>query len=158
MSTNLYIGTRQAACAEPSAYVTQTVGGGTYGTNVGSDLLIGNAGAGSLAFPGYVAQFGYVASVLSISQLHQIQFSQKVPTATVWRGELGYPSSSVVADWSGNGNAGAVSGAAVTSHAPLNNPFWQPSAWSIPAVGISIPVLPDRMLTGGFHGLTGGLN
>src|ERR671930_1245363 len=127
-TTHIYKGTLTAAAAEVS-YVTNTDGSGTPVDAQGANepLAIGNRGANiTTAFQGRIAWFGMWNVALSAGEIAQLQFNPHVISGDVVNMRLGFHETGTEPsqpDWSGNANAGSVTGATVGDHVPLGFPF-----------------------------------
>lgn len=144
----LYVGTLTTPFAEPSAYGTQTVGSGAEGDNSAVDAIIGNNSNAALAFPGRIACVIHYNVALTLGQLRAVQFGDAVLPGRVGYWELGWNGTGTQPDYSGNGNAGTVTGATVAVHAPVRNPFGgraMPQAYPVPVGGGGVtPYYYDR--------------
>jgi len=122
--SRIYRGTLTAEAVE-STYVTTTTGTGNKSseTGSGSNLTWGNrftAGpAYAQAFQGRIAVGAYFSRVLTLGEIQSWQFRPRMMTGCVAFYHLGFAGTGTQPDWSGNGNAGTVTGATVSDHAPV---------------------------------------
>jgi concanavalin A-like lectin/glucanase superfamily protein len=116
---------RLTSSAVESTYVTTTTGTGNKSseTGSGSNLTWGNrftAGpAYAQAFQGRIAVGAYFNRVLTLGEILDWQFRPRKMTGCVAFYHLGFAGTGTQPDWSGNGNAGTVTGATVSDHAPI---------------------------------------
>ena len=118
---HLYRGTRTAALAETSYVGTPTAGSGA-ATDCAGKLIIGNRVAADLPFQGSIAFVGLWNRVLTLAQMKDQQFHMRPTSGNVIFTYIGFNGTGTQPDWSGNRNAGAVTGATVTMSGgpPLN--------------------------------------
>lgn len=120
----ILIGDLSNVAAEPSAYTQQQVGSGAMGDDSASDASIGDIAGGNLSFDGKIATFQLISGrAVSIAEAISLQWHPRVVANTVAFYHLGYNGVGTQPDWSGNGNAGTVTGATVADHVPLGPPF-----------------------------------
>jgi hypothetical protein len=115
---NIYTGTLTAALAEAS-YDTTTDFTGAVSDNAAGDVLIGN---NTGLADGYPAAFSYAIHwnrVLPLAELQSQQFHPRVSSGCLLFTAYGYNGTGTQPDWSGNGNAGTVTGATLSDHVPL---------------------------------------
>jgi hypothetical protein len=133
---NLYQGTLSAIVAEES-YNTTNDGSGAVNDDSGGDLIIGNSSVGNDSFPCDIAFFAHYDTNLSQVQIRMQQFNIWYPVVAHSNCKIfcnyGFYGTGTQADWSGNGNSGAVTGATVAAHVPLGpasggNRIWEVAA------------------------------
>lgn len=153
----LYIGDMDSGVAEPSSYSTRTAGSGTKGDDSDKNWMIGgNFATGG--FAGAISWVGVWSKQLSVAELN-VQRMSPHPTATsalfIW---VGYNGLGVQPDWSGNGNAGTVTGGTLTGNSvPLPAiPNWLDTPGLFAAVGGG-GMLFDLREWGSLDGLNRGL-
>lgn len=123
--TNLprvYFGTLSTILGE-SSYSTQTAGSGAISDESASSFLVGNRDELDACMDGTIAFVQIWNTQLSLAECQRHQFHPTVDANTVLHTHLGYNGTGTQADWSGNGNAGTVTGATQTDHVPLG-PFF----------------------------------
>jgi hypothetical protein len=108
--------------AETAAYSTQRVGSGTVTSTAASNLLFGNRDAGTTPLDGKAAFVGLWNRRLSLGELKDQQFWPHVTSGNVVFDWVGF-SASPEPDWSGNGNAGTVTGTTLYPNVPLGVRF-----------------------------------
>ena len=157
---HLYSGRLGTAVAEDT-YGTTTDGSGTATADGAGNLVIGNKSAASFngAFEGRIAAFAYVNAVLTLGQIQSWQYHPRSLASTPLFMRLGYAGTGVQPDWSGNGNAGTVTGATVGDDVPLRPPFGADPEWSgaftVAAAG-GVPTLVGASFSlAGARGLAG---
>lgn len=121
-SQRMFIGDRNLPAAEPSAYVTQTVGVGTIGSGSGA-FRMGNGAVTSREFHGIVGWCGIWEQYLTTGQIIEQQFRPHVTPNCLLFTHYGWNGTSTQTDWSGNANGGAVTSATVARHVPLRPQF-----------------------------------
>lgn len=124
----IYSGTGTSALSEIGSYTTQTVGSGATNTDSGN-LYVGNSSAGTATLQARVAGVAYFNRILALGEMRQWQ-SRHVGVATAdckLYSELGYNGTGTQTDWTGNGNAGTVTGPTVGAGAPLGPTFGRPN-------------------------------
>jgi len=120
---NMYIGDLTTIVSE-ATYGTATDGSGsTSAQAAGEKLYVGNFGSANQAFPGHIAFFGMWNRELSLGEVQDQQFQPHKTSGNVVFIHLGFNGTSTQPDWSGNGNAGTVTGASQSAHVPLGPPF-----------------------------------
>lgn len=123
-TTSLYTGDLTSALAERS-YATASDGAGTYGSDATADLVVGNRGDNlTMAFEGRIARVAVYDRALTLGELRALQFAP----AARWNAPgcvllADYHGTGTQPDYSGNGNAGTVTGATVSAHVPLGPAF-----------------------------------
>lgn len=125
-SAHIYVGGLNAIAAE-TGYTT-TTNGATQGAETGGSCLWGNRNAGSTvatagAFPGTMAWGQVYNRVLSLGEIKSLQFNPKKLSGCVDYHQFGFNDVSTQPDWSGNGNAGTVTGFTQSDHVPLGPMF-----------------------------------
>lgn len=149
-SGNIYIGSLTSLAVE-TTYSTQQ-NGSVRGAETGGNFLIGNRNASSAvgtinSFAGDVAWFQFYNRALTLGEVQSLQFSPRL----VLSGCVDFHIPGIVAaassqpDWSGNGNAGTVTGATEIANAPISLLFpartGQPYVVAAaPGGGLVIPV------------------
>ena len=123
----LYFGNLTTIVAQPSYSAGPVVGSGATSSDAIGNLLIGarsfSQAAGS-GFQGRIAFGGVWNRVLSLGEIKEQQFHPHVTSGCVLFSHLGYAGAvSTQPDWSGNGNAGTITGATQAAHVPLGLPF-----------------------------------
>lgn len=127
----LWHGDLATPIAEASAYSgVQRVGSGTVTDTTALDFLVGNASTNNRLFDGKVGFIAAWSRRLTLEELIAQQFRPHVTSGCVLFCHLGYNGTGTQPDWSGNGNAGTVTGTAVASHVPL--PFRRAGALYVP--------------------------
>lgn len=119
----LFGGDLSTIAAEPSSYISQSVGSGAVGDNSSTDMIIGNRETNGRNFEGLIAWIGIWNRVLTLGEMQAQQFRPHVTSGCVLFTHCGYNGTGTQADWSGNGNNGTVTGATVADHVPLGPPF-----------------------------------
>lgn len=117
----LFHGDLTTPMAEAAAYSAQQVGTGTVTDTSGLDFLVGNSSANNRVFDGKIALVAAWNRRLSLEELiaQQWRFRPTGPSDCVLFSPIGYNGTGTQPDWSGNGNAGTVTGTAVADHVPL---------------------------------------
>lgn len=122
----LYVGSLSALATEVSTYSHRTVGSGSVSSTASDSLSIGNVVANAQAFLGWVGDVAWVGAwntQLSLGQIRALQFRPVATSGCVLSCWLGFNGTSTQPDWSGNGNAGSVTGAtAPGTNVPLPRP------------------------------------
>jgi len=123
-TVHIYKGSLSALAAEVS-YASTADGSGAVVADNANDKWVGNIErANTNPFEGRVARLGYFNAPLSLAAIQRLQFAM----AGVWQGAgarllAEYHGSGTQPDYSGNDNAGAVTGATAADHVPLG-PAW----------------------------------
>jgi hypothetical protein len=116
----MYVGDLTTAPVEVT-YGTSNAGSGAYGTDAARVFTIGNNDAPSpaLAFQGRIAMASHYNRVMTLAEIRSQwwRFSKESGCEGLW--QLGYNGTSSQPDYSGNFNAGTVTGATVAPHAPV---------------------------------------
>lgn len=119
----LYRGTLTALAAEAS-YASQVDGAGVLNSDAAAELELGNASAyGNFNAAIRFATVGVVARALSLAEIRDWQFNPRPGAGARLFSHLGYNGTGTQPDWSGNGNAGTLTGGSVAAHVPLALPF-----------------------------------
>lgn len=139
-SIHIYHGTLTAAAAE-CTYGTATNGSGTVTTEAG-DFVWGNGTTNTNAIQGSIAYAAYVNKEMSLAEVIRWQFQPRMTAETKIFTALGFAGTGAQPDWSGNGNAGMVTGATQSDHVPLGPLFGFDTEWqgAISAAAPSAPV------------------
>ena len=118
----LFKGTLTSPVAEVT-YSARVVGAGNTTADSGN-LFINNRGAANvLAIGARIGTFNWFNRRLSLAELAQQQWQPLPASGSQFFGHLGYDAAnSVVADLSGNGRNGSITGAAIAAHVPLGSP------------------------------------
>jgi hypothetical protein len=126
---NVYKGTRDAAATE-CTYATAQDGSGAFSSNSGVTAFAGDNGGGEAAGCRIANLRVWPNVILTADQIvsHQWRMLPVVAGCKLWT-EYGYNGTSTQPDWSGNGNAGTVTGATVGDHVPLGPPFGYDLGW-----------------------------
>lgn len=117
----LYRGTLTTSLAELT-YAEQGVGAGAH-DDAAAVLVLGNRAGLSTPFIGRLAWVGIWNRALPLGELLDQQFHPHVTSGCVGFWHLGFAGTGTQPDWSGNGNAGTVTGATVGAHVPLGPVF-----------------------------------
>jgi hypothetical protein len=122
----VFIGSLTTPLSE-STYGTNTndaVGGAAH-NDAAVSMLVGNGSALNIAFQGRIASAARWNRVLSLGEMHTVQFHgpQISGSGLVLFTHYGYNGTDTQPDWSGNSNSGAVTGATVGAHVPLGPLF-----------------------------------
>jgi hypothetical protein len=120
----LYSGDLTHTVAAGSSPSPQRVGSGTVTSQDALSLFVGNNVGGAAPFPGNIAYTGLWNRRLSLGELQDQQFHPHVTSGSVIASYLGFNGTSSQPDWSGNGNAGTVTGSAVVAHVPIGRLFF----------------------------------
>jgi len=122
---HIYTGSRTALATEVG-YDSTTDGTGTVVSDASVDKWIGNLdrAVGNLPFVGRIARVGYINTALTLAEIQRLQFAP----AAAWAGPntkllVEYHGTGTQVDYTGNGNAGTVTGASIADHVPLG-PAW----------------------------------
>jgi len=121
---HIYSGSLTALATEAS-YASSTDGSGAVVADNANDKWISNIErANTLPLVGNIARAAYFNTKLSLTDLQRLQFA---PVAQ-WSGAntkllVDYHGTGTQRDYTGNGNAGTVTGATVAAHVPLG-PAW----------------------------------
>ena len=145
---HVYTGSLTVSAVE-RAYGVSVLGTGTQFDDSSNSLVVGNKHAATFnqAFNGRIAFAGIWNRALSLGEIKDQQFYPHKTSGCVLFLHLGFTGTGTQPDWSGNANAGTVTGATVDAHVPLGNPFasdeWQPYV-VVPPTGF----VPRLMLLG----------
>ena len=118
LAPHIYIGSPTANFAEPTYSVGPTTGTGTMDTEAAGNFIVGNRQAVDNAFGGRIELVHYLNRDLSLGELKDQQFNPHVVSGSklfVFEGANG---TGTQTDWSGNANAGTVTGATVAANSP----------------------------------------
>lgn len=119
----LWHGDLTTIVAEASSYsVAQRVGSGTVTSTAADNFLAGNRAAGTIPLDGKIAWVGLWNRRLSLGEMKDQQFWPHVTSGNVVFDWVGF-SASPEPDWSGNGNAGTVTGTTLYPNVPLGVRF-----------------------------------
>ena len=118
---HMYVGDLVTALSEPT-YSNNTNGSGSQSDDSARSLVIGNDGT-TLALQGRIAFAGVWNRAMSLAELQSQQFRPRVSSGSLLFTHYGFNGTDTQPDWSGNGNAGTVTGATVADHVPLS-PFF----------------------------------
>lgn len=145
----IFYGTLSAAVAEVGSYASQSVGSGAVVADAAYNQGIGN-GIPAQAFWGSSMRIAWVGQwnrVLTLGEIQAQQFRPHVTAGCVGFYHLGFAGTGTQPDWSGNGNAGTVTGAAVADHVPLGPLFGfdvPPAGSSVVAASVGFPFRPSH--------------
>lgn len=102
-----------------------TSGSGSVDDNSADPFVVGNKSKSSetynRAFHSNIAWTGVWNRALSLGELQDQQFRPHVTSGNILFTHYGFNGVNVQPDWSGNGNAGTVTGATVSPHVPLRS-------------------------------------
>jgi len=122
----LYVGNQTTAPAEPSSYTTQQVGSGTTSDDSARDWILGNNQNNGNAFIGEIAVQGVWSRQLSAADLAAwFKNPTEVGANLVMLHSIGSNGTDTQFDYSGNANAGTVTGATVSTNKPPTG-LWTP--------------------------------
>jgi hypothetical protein len=143
---NLYCGMLTTEMAE-TTYSTTTDGSGAVGDDSGLAMKIGNDGAAAStsAFKGRIACAAIFNRVLTLGELQTWQFRPRVLSGCVGFWAFGYNGTSTQPDWSGNGNAGTVTGATLSDHVPLRGLRRRRSGLYVPYTATAAAAVYQRL-------------
>lgn len=147
-AVQLYVGDLTASCAERT-YGASTNGTGAVRSDTGNPLYLGNSAALTRSFPGHIGPIGIVNRELTLAECISLQWNPRVVVGTVGFWQLGWNGTSSQPDWSGNGNAGTVTGATQVAHVPLGPPFGFDLAWMGAFTAGGAPVAGQPMASRG---------
>jgi len=120
---NIYTGDLTTPLAE-ATYSSTNSGSGIQANDSGVNINIGNIPTShNAAFPGYIANTIMLNRTLTLGELRSLQYNPRVVSGTVGYWQLGYNGTGTQTDYSGKNNSGTVTGATVTGHVPLRQPF-----------------------------------
>lgn len=125
---HIYAGTLSALMAE-ATYGTATDGSGNAADDSAGAWLWGNRSAFDRALQGRIAVGMAWNRVLALGELKAQQFRPHVTSGCVIFNIFGFNGTGTQPDWSGNLNAGTVTGATVGPHAPLRPAFGFSGGW-----------------------------
>ncbi len=134
---NIYTGTLTSPLTE-ATYGTATDGSGGVSSDASSNFFWGNRSNFDLPFQGDIAIGMIFNRALSLGELKSLQWRPRMISGCVDFQILGYNGTGSQPDWSGNGNAGTVTGATQSAtHVPLPPPFGMEGGWEGAAVSQS---------------------
>lgn len=118
----VYIGDLSTAPAEPSAYATQSAGSGTVGSFSAAYRVGNNVTNTARVMKGRVATVYVYASALTAAQITaQWKICRPVQSSPRLYAQIGWGGSTLVPDYSGNLNAGTITGSlALADHLPCS--------------------------------------
>lgn len=116
---HMYVGDLSTAPSEVPT--TKQDGVGTSPVDSGANLIIGNQSV--TGWQGSIGPFMFWNRALTLGEIQQQWFRRRKTSGCVVYTELGYNGTSTQPDWSGNGNAGTVTGPTQSSHPPIPAPF-----------------------------------
>jgi hypothetical protein len=146
-----FVGDRDTPPAEPSSYSLQRVGSGAVGDESSAIMKLCNNHNNNQAFPGDQATVAFEAVTLDAGQLARRWWFRRPGASKKGYWELGFNGTGTQPDWSGNGNAGTVTGASVVDHVPLGPAFGYDTTPTIAATA----GLTDHALRAAFWPLPG---
>lgn len=114
----VFIGTREARITEPS-YDIRTVGVGATLDDDGGDFGIANIPVVDVGLSCKIAFLSYYNRRMALSEIQTQQFRPRKTSGCRMFFHLGFNGTGTQPDWSGYGNSGTVTGAAVSPHVPL---------------------------------------
>ena len=120
---HLYYGSLTTDAAEIGSYSTQVVGSGSITSNSGAAGVIGNKANDNGALSGDIHAFAIFNRQLTLGEIIEWQWHPRVFSGCVGFWLLGWNGTGTQPDWSGSGNAGTVTAAAVATPAPLGRLF-----------------------------------
>lgn len=141
---NIYIGSLTAVATE-CGYGSITDGAAAADTLTAVGPVIGNRNpSNNRAWQGRIAMASYWDRVLTISEIRQQQFRPQKESGCVMLHHYGFNNGGSEIDYSGEFNAGTITGATVAPHAPIQT--WGGALSYSPyvvaaAAGIAIPVI-----------------
>ncbi|MCC7045064.1 MAG: LamG domain-containing protein [Acidobacteria bacterium] len=141
---NIYTGKLTTAAVEAS-YSTTTGGSGAFDDDSSADLTIGNSAATDLPIQGNIAVAAVINRVLTLQEIISWQWHPRMISGCVGFYQLSDTSS--VPDWSGNSNAGAVTGTSLFEHVPLGPWFGRAAnlEYVVASGGVNIPVIRHHL-------------
>ena len=104
-------------------YSTNNIGSGTRIDDSAQPFVVGNRVELDTSFPGRIDDIKVINARLSLAELNWHAFKPVFAENVVLFSKLGWQGTSTQVDYSGNQNDGTVTGATLTNHAPLVNPF-----------------------------------
>lgn len=121
---HIYTGDLTSAATE-ATYATASDGSGTVFDDSANDLVIGNRHSATfnVAFQGKIAACFYNNAALSLGQIIVLQWRPTVISSTKGFWLFGYNNVGTQTDYSGNGNAGTITGSTLSDPVPLGAPF-----------------------------------
>lgn len=121
VSTNIYVGDLNTLAVIRSLSGGGQLGG-TQASDTGGPLIIGNRNNYDRTFPGRIGIFGVVPGILSLHQIHQLQFQPRSLGIGPFY-QLGDNGTGPQPDLSGGKATGTVTGATLVSNPPLGYPL-----------------------------------
>lgn len=119
-----FVGDASTLAAQPSSYAVQQVGSGTVFNNAGAVAYMGNKSTFDVPFDGDIAFLGIWDRILSTGEINDQQFFPHKTSGCVYFNYPGFAGNGTQPDWSGNSaNNGSVTGATVSTGAPIAMPF-----------------------------------
>jgi hypothetical protein len=115
----LFRGTLTSAVTEAGSYANQTVGSGFVENNASGEQLVGNRRDLDFNYEGHIAWAGIWNVALTDGQIRAQQFRPYPTSGCVLFCHYGFNGTGTQVDYSGNGNAGTVTGATQSVHAPV---------------------------------------
>ncbi len=128
----IYRGDLTTTVIEATSYDQTTAPSGARITDGGAAAIVGNGDNSGFnaGFPGRIAVANWIdGTALSLPELQIHQFQPQKHTNSKIFTQYGFNGTSTQPDWSGNGNAGTVTGATQTQHVPLDSIFGWASGW-----------------------------
>lgn len=116
---NMYTGKLNSTAVESTYSSTVDASLATL-TDATFNGFIGNNNANNQAFQGDIAYFALINRALTLGEVTSWQFKPRVIPGTVEFIALGFNGTGTQPDWSGNVNAGTVTGASQSAHVPLS--------------------------------------
>lgn len=122
-SANIYSGTLATESAAATLSGSSVAGSGAFNSDAARSAMIGNRDATTpnVPFQGRIATVMIVNREMSAGEIKAWQFRPRIVSGTVGLYHLN--GTGTQADWSGNGNAGTVTGASQADHVPLGPYF-----------------------------------
>ena len=143
---NIYVGSLAANAVE-SAYGTATDGSGTVTDDAANNAFWGNSATVDAPLQGRIAYCAVVDRVMTLAEIQSWQWRPRVVSGCVDFHALGFAGTGTQPDWSGNSNAGTVTGATVSDHVPLPAPFGWMEEWNGAFVAAAAASAPKRLMT-----------
>lgn len=128
---NIYVGDL-ATLATESTYGTTTNGSGATTSDALGNLRIGNSTSGVQAWQGAIGLSGHFDRVMTLAEIQSHQFQPRVASGCVGFWNLGDNGTGTQPDYSGNGNAGTVTGASQSNNPPLRRPWGRRAVRGMP--------------------------
>jgi len=115
---NVYVGDLSTLVTE-STYGTVQNGSGATTSDALGDLRIGNSTTAAQAWQGRIGPCAHFNRVMTLGEIQSHQFNPRVASGCVGLWNLGDNGTGTQTDFSGNGNAGTVTGATQSDNPPL---------------------------------------